>query len=73
LLLFIAHLVGLIVSGVQVSVSFQIIPRIVGQLESEVRITVSFQSFAFMHCLFVQARTRLAVRYSYDMPPCDRK
>ena len=37
---------GRIVSGVRVSVSFQIIPRVVGRLGSEVRVSVSFQSFA---------------------------
>ena len=45
--LFIAHLVGRLVSGVRVGVSFQIIPHLVGRLVSEVRVSVSFQSFAF--------------------------
>ena len=38
------HLVGRIVSGVPVSASFQIIPRLVGRLGSEIRDSVSLQS-----------------------------
>ena len=41
-----AHPVGQIVSGVQVSASFHIIPWLVGQLGSEVQVSVSFLSFA---------------------------
>ena len=52
-----AHLLGLIVSGVRVCVSFKIISRVVCRLGSEVRVSASFQSFAlrmfvcpFMFC-----------------------
>jgi len=43
--LFIAHLVGRIVSGVWVSASFQINPGLMGRLGSEVWVSVSLRMF----------------------------
>ena len=50
---------GWIVSGVQVSASFQIIPCLMGRLGSEVRVSVSFQTIP---CLM--GRLGLEVRVS---------
>jgi len=74
--LFIACLVGRIVSGVWVSASFQIISRPVGRLGSVVRVSVSFQNFALrmsvmavmllVSGLFVPLHFRSFVTQYYD-------
>ena len=52
-----AHLLGLIVSGVRVCVSFKIISRVVCRLGSEVRVSASFQGFVLLYeCLSVASR-----------------
>ena len=58
---------GQIVSGVQVSASFQIIPDTLGQLRSEVRVSVSFQSFAIR--MFVSPVMFLSSRLLSPVPP----
>jgi len=57
---------GRIVSGVWVSASFQIIPRLVGRLGSEVRVSVCFQSFALR--MFVTAVMFFAVLSVIPVP-----
>jgi len=69
--LFIAHLVGRIVSGVRVSASFQTITRLVGRLGSEVCVSVSFQSFALR--MFVYPVILLPFRLPYPVPEIKAK